>query len=686
MNIYGILPITASLFLLALGVFIFIQGIRVDRAYYKVAFAFGCFCCFIWLFFAGVMYIAKSVDTASIYGRIALCGAIFTAMAFHHFIVLLLNRHERFLIVLTYLLGIIFTILTWIPNGFVRGFYEYSWGYYPNFTQLNILSMLVFAALFTRGAVLSYFGYQRKLKQGLVTEANRIKYIFWGFVVGPIAGIDYLPGYGIDFYPFGFLIMTIWVCIISYAILRHRLMSIEIVIRETAIFAGIFGFSIGLFILAIAAGEQVLQPYIGQNKWVVPAFSLFLVTFAIRPIEKLVYNLVGRYLFRKKFEYQKTLQHAAEGMSRIRDPKRLLSLIVHLLSAKLKLENIAILLYEKTGQCYRVKALRGKIDDRSASLTSENPLIQWLYEKKKPIELEDIQKWANDVSDKGSLEILRSDLLQIENSIKVFNAVVVVPCFFREELLGVLAMGRKKTGDFFSQDDLGLFSALSGEAAIALKNSQLYFEIDKKANEIEDMYKREHRLFTHASIAFAAAIDARDPYTHGHSQRVTDISLILLDYAGVMDEVDKNVFFRQRLQIAGVLHDIGKIGVPDEILHKPSKLTLNERKQIERHPVIGADIISHIKGLRHLIGGIKHHHERYDGKGYPDGLKSDQIPLMARIIAVADTYDAMTSDRPYRNGLSALTAKQEIQRNASSQFDPYIVAAFLKAFEQEKIK
>jgi HD-GYP domain-containing protein (c-di-GMP phosphodiesterase class II) len=484
----------------------------------------------------------------------------------------------------------------------------------------------------------------------------------------------------------GIFLVPLFTFLAAYVIVKHKFLDIEVIIRETAIFAGIFGFSIGLFMLAIAAGEQVLQPYIGQSRWIVPVFSLLLVTFAIRPIEKFVYNIVGRYLFRRKFEYQKTLQDAAEGMSKIRDPKKLLNLIVHIISAKLKLVSVGVLLYDNLKQRYRLKASRGNVSDKSMSLSAENPLVEWLSEKKKPVTLEEVQKWTSGNLGRSSLGVLKSDLLQIEGRLKDLGAAVCVPCFFRDELLGILTLGEKKTGDFFSQDDLHLFSALSDEAAIALKNSQLYFEIDKKASELEALYKREHRLFMHASIAFAAAIDARDSYTHGHSERVTNISLAILDYVGAIEEIDKNPHFRQRLQIAAVLHDVGKIGVSDDILHKPAKLNPREEKEMQKHPSIGADIISHIKGLRDLIGGIKYHHERYDGKGYPEGLKSEKIPFMARIISIADTFDAMTSDRPYRKGLDIMIAREEIQKNAATQFDPYMVAAFLRAFEEGKIK
>jgi len=678
----------ASLLLLGLGLVIATQGFHTQKAYYKITFAAGCICCFIWLFSFSILYSVHSKSTALFLSKIGVSGAIFTAMTFHHFIVLLLNRHERYFILATYIIGIIFTGLLWLSGCLITGIYTYTWGYYPRFSNLNLLSIFVFIALFFRGALLSYFGYHNKLKEGYALNANRIKYIFWGFVIGPIAAVDYLPAYGVSFYPFGFLIMSFWICIISYAILRHRLMDIEVIIRETAVFAGIFGFSVGIFMLVIVAGEQFIQPYIGQSQWFVPALSLLLVTFAIRPIERLAYNVIGKRLFRKKFEYQKILRDASIGMSTVRDPKKLLGLIVHIISMKIRLSNVSILIYDEKQSIYKIKASRNnsRILDINMTLSTENPLIQWLVEKKKPLTLEETQRWNRDDTSYSLKSVLTSDLIQIEHRMKDLGAAVCVPSFYRDELLGILVLGNKKSGDFFSQDDLDLFSALSDESAVALKNSQLYFEIDKKANELEELYKREHRLFMHASVAFAAAIDARDPYTHGHSERVTNFSLAILDCMGAVYEVDNNPLFRQRLQIAAVLHDIGKIGVPDNILHKPSKLSDKEWEAMRKHPVTGAEIVTHIKGLRDLIGGIRHHHERYDGKGYPDGLKSDEIPFMAKIIAVADTFDAMTSDRPYRKGLPVEVAREEIQRNAAAQFDPYMVAAFLKAYEQGAIK
>ena len=676
--------IAISLTSLALGFLVFFKN---KQSTLTLPFIFMSISISLWSLGLAMMVSTVNLELAKFWLNPHYIGCIFIPPTFLHVVLSIFNEsiERKKALIISYLSAFMVLILFFLGFVVKQPAPKFDFNFYtvPNFGYfafvLEFFSIIFYVLYIIIMRIISKTG----------AEKTRSIYIFIAATIAIIGGCPaFFPVF--DIYNRIFLYLNVLIIlypiITTYAIVRHRLMDIEIVIRETAIFAGIFGFSIGLFMLAIAAGEQILQPYMGLNQWVIPAFSLLLVTFAIRPIEKLVYSVVGKYLFRKRFEYQKTLQDAAEGMSKIRDPKKLLSLILHVISAKLKLAGASVLLYDNKQGRYRMKASRGNARDKFINLSPENPLIAWLSEKKTPLTLEEVQKWISDTSGRSAFGVLKSDLVQIQNRMQDLNAAVCVPCFFRDELLGILVLGEKKSGDFFSQEDLNLFSALSDEAAIALKNSQLYFEIDKKANELEALYKREHRLFMHASIAFAAAIDARDPYTHGHSERVTNISLAILDYIGPVNEVDKNPLFRQRLQVAAVLHDVGKIGVPDDILHKPAKLTPKEEKQMQTHPSVGADIVSHIKGLRDLIGGIKYHHERYDGKGYPEGLKSDQIPFMARIISVADTFDAMTSDRPYRKGLDAMVAREEIQKNAAAQFDPYMVAAFLKAFEEGKIR
>jgi len=178
--------------------------------------------------------------------------------------------------------------------------------------------------------------------------------------------------------------------------------------------------------------------------------------------------------------------------------------------------------------------------------------------------------------------------------------------------------------------------------------------------------------------ALAEAVDAKDHYTRGHSLRVASYATELARELG-HDEQFCNLVF-----MTGTLHDVGKIGVPDAVLQKPSRLDDDERLLMESHPVLGEKIVSQVPQLTDTLPGVRHHHERWDGKGYPDGLRSDGIPVIARILAVADTFDAMTSDRPYRKGLAEEAAVEEIDRGAGTQFDPEIAKVFVAAWREKQ--
>jgi len=177
-------------------------------------------------------------------------------------------------------------------------------------------------------------------------------------------------------------------------------------------------------------------------------------------------------------------------------------------------------------------------------------------------------------------------------------------------------------------------------------------------------------------MAFSEALEARDEYTAGHSRRVMEYS----NSIGQCMRLDKQDI--EDLKRSALLHDIGKIGIPDVILKKETKLTEEEYAVIKSHSGTGAAILKHIKSLKHLVPAVYHHHEQFDGEGYPHGVKGTKIPLHARIIAIADTFDAMTSSRSYRNALSFRTALSELKRSKGTQFDPDIADIFIEILQE----
>ncbi len=254
------------------------------------------------------------------------------------------------------------------------------------------------------------------------------------------------------------------------------------------------------------------------------------------------------------------------------------------------------------------------------------------------------------------------ELLPVERALvkEGFLSHIRVPLFVKGEVIGVLTVGAKRSSAF-SSEELSTVEKIAAQLAVALENARL----------VEDL----EQLFIGTVRSLSEAVDAKSKWTAGHSRRVTAIAL---DIGRELALDDKSL---KRLELAGLLHDVGKIGTYEHILDKPGKLSQEEEKIMKEHPVKGAGILRPIKQLADILPAIRHHHENHDGTGYPDGVKGDDIPLFARILAVADTVDAMASDRPYRKGRGMDVIVQELKRCSGTQFDPLVVDAFIRTLE-----
>lgn len=261
----------------------------------------------------------------------------------------------------------------------------------------------------------------------------------------------------------------------------------------------------------------------------------------------------------------------------------------------------------------------------------------------------------------------------VEQGIEVF-----VPLWARNEFVGALVLSGKFTSEDYSAEDFELLSVIATQIAIGIQNHSLFTDLAENLEKNRRLLE-EMRLIYHDTIqAFAAAIDAKDVNTKNHSQRVAKYAV------AIGHELDWSEEDIEGLYIAGLLHDVGKIVVHDKILTKGAVLTHEEREVIMQHPRISYDIISKIKfPWKNVLHIVKHHHERPDGNGYPDHVDGMALSEGAKILALADSFDAMTTDRPYREALNLQEAIDEIKRCLGSQFDPKIINAFCRALEKE---
>ena len=282
---------------------------------------------------------------------------------------------------------------------------------------------------------------------------------------------------------------------------------------------------------------------------------------------------------------------------------------------------------------------------RKVTFAKDENTIGWVVKNKKPLYIKDLEQDKR-FSKKEKIDYKLKQLL-------------MVPIIIEGEVKGVINLDNNTS---FTTDTINLFKSFSEQAAVTINNARLYQKIQDSYFEIVK--------------ALAQTIEAKDPYTHGHSARVMEYAVQIAQKLGLPEEEIES------LRYAAILHDIGKIGVRGIILNNPNGLTVEEYDEVKRHPIIGENIITPIELLQPIRPLIRHHHEWYNGKGYPDGLSGENIPLGARILAVADAYDAMKSDRPYRKTLTEETAIQELKRGNKTQFDPKTVEVFLELLKQ----
>lgn len=255
---------------------------------------------------------------------------------------------------------------------------------------------------------------------------------------------------------------------------------------------------------------------------------------------------------------------------------------------------------------------------------------------------------------------------------------LIIPLIVHRELVGIILLGNKATKESFTAEDQEVIRTMARHIGVGIYNHRLLREVERRAEENQTLYHELREIYRDTVRAFAAAIDCKDKYTQGHSERVGKYCEIIAREMGWSDERIEGI------AVAGYLHDIGKLVVERDIINAPYKIDAKQSSELNRHPAAGYEILSPIN---HPYADIplmaKYHHERIDGRGYPEGLTGEQIPLGAKIVSLADSFDAMTTDRPYKRRRVFAEVIEDFRRNAGKQFAPEVVIALCRALLKE---
>ncbi len=314
---------------------------------------------------------------------------------------------------------------------------------------------------------------------------------------------------------------------------------------------------------------------------------------------------------------------------------------------------------EENKRRFRVLVSKGINKSREPVIEFKTPLFERLKREKAPLKFSQVKDGIK--GDMGALE-----------------PHILIPLVVKKQMVGILILGRRFAGRRYSKRDLSLAVIMARHISIFIYNNHLFKELNRKMEENRVLYTEMENMYNDTIKALAAVIDAKDPYTKGHSERVAK-------YASLIGR-ELNLSFEEinSIRVASYLHDIGKISIDNSVLLKPTKLTEDEFNLIRKHPQTSYEILSNIKfPYKNIPLLTLHHHESIDGSGYPYGIKGDELTIGMKILALADSFDAMTSDRPYRRALPLQSAITEIKNYIYKRFDKHVVVAFLNILKKE---
>lgn len=469
MYLYSIPQLISSILLCSLALFVYFNN---RKSLTNVIFSTLCLAATVWLFTFGFSYLSRSKNTADILLRVGYAGVIFIPITFYHFVSLFLNKkaeisnHKMLMI---YLIGCIFVYTVLFTSYFTKGLYHYFWGYYPKAGFIHILFLIFFFLLYLRSFWLLYIS--SKDTSFTMEYKNRIRYVLLALFMGLLPGLDMIPNYGIEIYPYGFVFVLLFISAITYAIVRHHLMEIEVIVKKTLVFAGLLAVVFAILVLpTLLIQEYIFRRASTGGKLVGLALSGIIIILSLRRIENFLINLTDKYLFQRKYNYKELLKTFTAEVLTVLNLDKLVHLTIDKLTDIIKLNACATLLFDEDKQQFNVMASRN-VKDPQIKLIRPDGIVTFLeqthgYLLKKEL----IEKKV----------FIPSSIQEIMDKL---SAELIIPMALHSEVMGILAMGKKKSDEDYTQDDLDILLPLARTLAIAISNARLFDELGKTQAE-----------------------------------------------------------------------------------------------------------------------------------------------------------------------------------------------------------
>ncbi len=446
------------------GFFVYIKD---KRALLNRRFLFICVSVSLWLIPTAIGYMSRDPRVALAWFKIDNFSVMFISVNVYMFIKSFLKSRNSVWDYFAYTVAFLFGVMVLCTDLVISDVYHYFWGFFPRWN----IGGIIFIVFFFFGYMIASFVALLK-KYRLIADAatkNQARYIFLAFLFAYTGSVDFLPTYGIEFYPFGFFSIGIFLSIIGFAIVKHQLMDIEVVIRRAAVFAGLFAFVYGIFSITTFIGQRYFENILGWNAWVSMVPTVIFITFMLRPLDRFLTLITEQFLFQKKYDYRQLLKTFTSEVLTLLDLQKLLESTVQGLNRIIKLESCGIMIQNLAKGVYELKSSHG-IRDINVEFSADDTLVYYLNASHGPIQKdEDIKRLKGNGSLLGDFKRLNADLC--------------LPILLHDKLIGFISLGRKKSGESYNQEDIDVLMSLARTEAIAISNAQLFQELSKTQAE-----------------------------------------------------------------------------------------------------------------------------------------------------------------------------------------------------------